>query len=302
MRRISHELYPFDGKITNLNGHRMHYLDEGAGDPVFMVHGNPSWSIYYRHLVLGLRDHWRTIVPDHIGCGLSDKPNDTEYDYTLQSRIDDLSALIDNLDLGERVTLVVHDWGGLIGLGWAVRHPERVRRLVILNTAAFHLPPGKTVPWQLKLVRNSGIGVFLVRRFNAFARGAAKIGCRRTKFSRELRDAYCAPYDSWSDRIATARFVQDIPLAPDDPAYGVVTEVSEKLHLLAERPTLICWGMQDFVFDHHFLDEWCQRFPSADVHRFPNCGHYILEDAHDEIGVLVRQFLEEHKIVGENES
>jgi haloalkane dehalogenase len=295
MKRIPQELYPFESNYLDLGGFRLHYLDEGSGDPVLMVHGNPTWSFYYRHLVQGLRERWRTIVPDHVGCGLSDKPGDSTYAYTLENRVDDLSRLVDSLDLGDRITLVVHDWGGLIGLGWAARQPERVRRLVILNTAAFHLPVGKAVPWQLKLVRNSALGVGLVRGFNAFARGATRMACTRIKLSRQVRDAYCAPYDSWANRIATARFVQDIPLEPGDPGYDLVTQVSDRLSLFSDRPVLICLGEKDFVFDFHFLNEWRRRFPQAQVHSFADCGHYVLEDAREEIGDLVERFLAEEK-------
>src|SRR5205823_3246531 len=111
--------------------------------PVVMLHGNPTWSFYYRNLVLSLRDSYRTIVPDHIGCGLSDKPDDSRYRYTLESRVTDLEALLEHLGVTCDITLVVHDWGGMIGLAYAVRHPERIRRLVILNTGAFHLPRTK---------------------------------------------------------------------------------------------------------------------------------------------------------------
>jgi len=273
----------------------MHYLDEGAGEPVLMVHGNPTWSFYWRRLVEGLSGDYRCVVPDHIGCGLSDKPDDSRYRYTLASRIDDLEALVDRLGL-DGVTLAVHDWGGAIGFGWAVRHPERVRRLVVLNTAAFHLPQGKRVPWQLRVVRDSRLGVFLVRRCNAFARGAAWIGCARRRMSAELRDAYCAPYDSWANRIATARFVQDIPLDPGDPAYPVLGRISAGLDRLTGLPAVLFWGEKDFVFDHHFLDEWRRRFPNAEVHRFPDCGHYVLEDAADEIVPLTRRFLDAHPL------
>jgi len=291
MQKVSERLYPFRGHFLERGEIRMHYLDEGAGEPVLMVHGNPTWSFYWRRLVEGLSDGYRCVVPDHIGCGLSDKPDDSRYRYTLASRIDDLEALVDRLGL-ERVTLAVHDWGGAIGFGWAVRHPERVRRLVVLNTAAFHLPQGKRVPWQLRLVRDSRLGVFLVRRCNAFARGAAWIGCARRRMSAELRDAYCAPYDSWANRIATARFVQDIPLGPGDPAYPVLDRISTGLDRLTGLPAVLFWGEKDFVFDHHFLDEWRRRFPHAEVHRFPDCGHYVLEDAADEIEALVRAFVE----------
>ena len=179
------------------------------------VHGNPTWSFYYRDLVRELRADYRVIVPDHMGCGLSDKPGDDVYDYTLNRRIEDFSRLMDDLELDD-INLVVHDWGGMIGLGWAVRHPERVKRLVILNTAAFHLPKSKTFPWQLWLVRDTPLGPLMVRGLNAFARGASRVACTRKSLSKEVRDAYCAPYDSWTDRIATLRFVQDIPLRPGD--------------------------------------------------------------------------------------
>jgi haloalkane dehalogenase len=231
------------------------------------------------------------VVPDHIGCGLSDKPSDDAYDYTLSRRIDDFGALMDDLDLTD-INLVVHDWGGMIGLGWAVRNPERIKRIVILNTAAFHLPKSKRFPWQLWMVRNTPLGPLMVRGFNGFARGAASLACTRKRLSKEVRDGYCAPYDSWADRIATLRFVQDVPLRPGERGYNIVTDTAARLDELSDRPVLVCWGDKDFVFDHHFLDEWLQIYPDAEVHRFPDCGHYILEDASEEIIPLIRRFLE----------
>jgi haloalkane dehalogenase len=290
MREIPHHLYSFDGKYLDLDGLRYHYLDEGNGEPVLAVHGNPTWSFYYRELVKALRTEYRVIVPDHIGCGLSDKPDDSGYDYTLSRRIEDLSALADELGL-ERVNLVVHDWGGAIGLGWAVRNPERVARIVILNTAAFHLMEGKALPWQLWVVRNTPIGALLVRGFNAFARGASRLAVTRRPLSREIRNAYCAPYGNWSDRIATLRFVQDVPLSGGDPAYAPLTEIQEGLRRFSNHPIMICWGARDFVFDDQFLDEWRGIYPHAEVHRFADAGHYVLEDAADEIITLVKDFL-----------
>ncbi len=290
MRKIPAHLYPFEGHWLDVDGLRYHYLDEGSGDPVVAVHGNPTWSFYYRELVQELRDGFRVVVPDHIGCGLSDKPGDDAYTYTLARRIEDFAALMDSLELDE-INLVVHDWGGMIGLGWAVRHPERVRRLVILNTAAFHLPKEKKLPWQLWLVRNTPVGAFLVRGLNAFSRGASHVACTRKSLSREVRDAYCAPYDSWSDRIATLRFVQDIPLQPGDRGYGIVSDTRARLEVFANRPVLVCWGEKDFVFDDHFLAEWERIFPQAAIHSFADCGHYILEDASAEVIPLIRRFL-----------
>src|SRR5207244_932922 len=141
--RVVTDLYPFQSHFLDRSGLRYHYLDEGRGEPVVMLHGNPSWSFYYRRLVLGLRDSYRVIVPYHIGCGLSDKPDDASYRYTLEQRVRDLQALLDHLAIDGEITLVLHDWGGMIGMTYATRHPERIRRLVVLNTGAFHLPDAK---------------------------------------------------------------------------------------------------------------------------------------------------------------
>lgn len=284
--------YPFASHYLDLDGLRYHYLDEGDGPPVVMIHGNPSWSFYYRNLVKNLRGSHRCIVPDHIGCGLSDKPGDDRYDYTLARRVDDLERLIDSLELREKITLVVHDWGGMIGMAWAVRHPERIARLVILNTGAFPLPAAKPLPLALKICRDTLLGALLVRGFNAFALGAALVGCKINPMPSALRRLYCLPYDSWQNRIATLRFVQDIPLAPGDKGYDLVSETAAGLERLRPLPTLILWGEQDFVFDHHFLAEWQRRFPEAEVHSWSNGGHYILEDVRDEAITLIAAFLE----------
>lgn len=287
---VNSAFYPYTGRAFLRRGLKLHYLDEGHGDAVVMVHGNPSWSIYFRGLVEGLKDGHRLIVPDHIGCGLSDKPDDSRYDYTLASRVDDLEALLDSLGLTEKVTLVLHDWGGMIGMAYACRHPERVKKLVILNTGAFFLPSGKTFPWALRLCRTR-LGALLVRGCNAFALAATYVCTKKVPMSRQLRAAYLAPYGSWADRIATLRFVQDIPLDAGDKSYDLVSRTQDSLMLLSHVPMLICWGMQDFVFDRHFLAEWVRRFPDAVVHRFPDAGHYVLEDEGPAILKLVREFL-----------
>jgi haloalkane dehalogenase len=292
--------YPFESNFLPMGLLKYHYLDEGQGDPVVMLHGNPSWSLYYRHLVKELRSDYRVIVPDHMGCGLSDKPADSLYSFTLKQRVDDLDALLEHLDISSNITLVVHDWGGMIGMAYATRYPERIARLVLLNTAAFHLPESKTFPAALRICRDTQFGAFLVQGFNMFARSAARVGCKRNPMSVELRKLYCAPYDSWQHRVATLRFVQDIPLEPEDPGYDLVTEVQENLQQFAQLPICICWGEKDFVFDLHFLDEWRNRFPEAEVHSFADCGHYILEDAQQEVIPIIKSFLAEHPIKAAN--
>ena len=210
MVRVDETLYPFQSHFHRVDGGRLHYIDEGEGTPVVMVHGNPSWSFYYRKVVLALKDRYRCIVPDHIGCGYSDKPSADAYGYSLQNRIDDLSSLLDETVPGQQVDLIVHDWGGAIGCGWAGRYPERIRRLVVLNTGAFRNPNGQKIPPTLKLIRNTPLGRLLVQGFNAFSAGATRMAVTRP-LPKAIRSAYTAPYSSWAERIATLRFVQDIP-------------------------------------------------------------------------------------------
>jgi cis-3-alkyl-4-acyloxetan-2-one decarboxylase len=286
--------YPFTPRRLEVRpGIVLSYLDEGPrdGEIVVMLHGNPSWSYYWRHLMAGLSDRYRCIVPDHVGMGLSDKPGDDVYRYTLQSRVDDLKSLLDSLAITGPVTLAVHDWGGMIGIGWALSHMPQVRRLVILNTAAFPLPPAKAMPWQLTLGRDSRLGALLIRGFNAFSAIASHVGVERT-MPRDVRRAYVAPYDSWAHRIATLRFVQDIPLREGDAAWSLVADAGRRLHEFADRPVFIGWGLRDFVFDRHCLDAFTAALPRADVHAFDDAGHYVLEDKHEVLVPEIRAFLD----------
>lgn len=289
-------LYDFQSHFAYLGGHRCHYLDEGAGQPVVMVHGNPSWSFMYRDLARELRNDFRVIVPDHIGCGLSDKPPDSLYPYTLERRVRDLEELLEKLGAISDLTLVAHDWGGVIGMTYAVRHPQRIARLTLFNTAAFLLPSWKSLHWTLRVCRDSRLAAFLIRRFNLFSWAASWLGCRRKPMAKEVRRAYTGPYDSWRNRIATLRFVQDIPLVPSDRSFPVLQETERKLPELHGLPMLICWGEKDFVFDRDFLAEWERRFPEAEVHRFPEAGHYVLEDESERIAPLVRRFIAGHPL------
>jgi pimeloyl-ACP methyl ester carboxylesterase len=286
--------YPFKPCHVEVRpGIALSYLDEGPpdGDVIVMLHGNPSWSYYWRHLVLGLQDRYRCIVPDHVGMGLSEKPSDARYRYTLQSRVDDLTSLLGTLGITGPVTLIVHDWGGMIGFGWALSHMAQVKRLVILNTAVFPLPAPKTMPWQLTLGRDSRLGALLIRGFNAFSGIASRVGVAR-RMPRDVRHAYVAPYDSWANRIATLRFVQDIPLRDSDAAWPLVAEVGRRLHEFADRPAFIGWGLKDFVFDQHCLDVFSAALPDAEVHAFTDAGHYVLEDKYKVLVPAIRAFLD----------
>ena len=283
-------LYPFTGRRLDLGGYAMHYLDEGKGETVLMVHGNPTWSFYFRELVKALSPTRRCIVPDHIGMGLSDRVGEDRYRYTLASRVADLETLMERVAPKGPVTLILHDWGGMIGMIWAVRHPERIKAIVAFNTSCFKLPPDKQFPGLLKALRGSITGI-PIRAFAAARRFVLNTCTMRTKLTPEAADGYLSVCDGWRESLAVHRFVQDIPLSPRDPAWPVVAETELKLYLLKDVPMLLPWGLKDWVFDESFLRGWAFRFPKAEVRRFPDCGHFLLEDAPEEVVPLIRDFV-----------
>ena len=290
--------YPFTPKqFQPRPGLSMSYLDEGPrdGEVVLMLHGNPSWSYYWRTLVSGLSDKYRCIVPDHIGMGFSDKPDDADYDYTLQSRVDDVAALVQHLGITGPVTLAVHDWGGMIGFGWALSHAAQVKRLVVTNTAAFPLPQAKPMPWQIALGRDWKFGALIIRAFNAFSSGASYLGVER-RMPADVRRAYVSPYNNWKNRISTVRFMQDIPLGPQDKAWPLLEEAGRRLPEFADRPAFLGWGLKDFVFDKHFLAGFRAALPQAEVHAYDDAGHYVLEDKHELLVPLIRDFLQRNPL------
>jgi haloalkane dehalogenase len=282
------ELYPFTPKYFDRKGLRMHYIDEGAGDPIVFVHGNPWWSFCYRDYLAALKKTNRVVAFDHIGMGLSSKPDELNYRFTLQSRVDDMEALLDSLKL-DKISLVLHDWGGMIGGAWAAKNHERVSRLVIFNTLSF-LPTGYSFPWQLKVAR-SPLGGLLVRGGNLFVTGGVATCFTRRRPIDDERQGYYFPSGDPANRLAVHRFVQDIPLTPDDAAYQLCQWTGDHLHKLQEKPARIIWGGKDFVFTTPFLEDWKRRFPKAEVTLLPDAGHLVFDDARDEVLPLVTSFL-----------
>lgn len=287
-------LYPFQSHWSETPGARQHYVDEGSGEPVLMLHGNPTWSFYYRNLVLGLRDRWRAIALDHVGCGLSDKPQ--EYAYTLATHVANVERLVERLEL-DRITLVLHDWGGPIGMGFATRNPGKVRRIVLLNTAAYTRPAGLYFPWTIQSCRIPVFGDLAIRGMNTFCLAALHWATAHPeRLTPDVKAGYLAPYDSWANRVAVHRFVQDIPFGPSDPSFVEIQRIERALPALRDRPMLIAWGMKDFCFHPGFLDRFIELFPAAAVERFADAGHYVLEDAHERIVPRIARFLEENPL------
>lgn len=296
--------YPFASNWLDLGEARLHYIDEGPESRVpspestaaghgtrdtghgtmLFLHGNPTWSFYWRHLVEAFRPTNRCVALDHMGCGLSDKPQ--FYPYTLAQHIENARALVYKLNLRD-IVLCVHDWGGAIGMGLAAQIPDRIKGFVVFNTAAF---PSRRMPLSIGLCRLPGFGAFAIRGLNAFVRGALA-RCAKKPLSVEAKAGYLAPYSNWDDRVANLRFVQDIPMNAGHESWATLQAVESGLAQFSQHPMLLCWGRHDFVFNDSFLHEWQQRFPQAETQYFENAGHFVVEDARNEIIAAMKRFL-----------
>jgi haloalkane dehalogenase len=218
-----------------------------------------------------------------MGCGLSDKPQD--YEYSLETHIQNAYQLIKFLDL-KKIILIVHDWGGAIGFGLVTRYPELFEKIVILNTAAY---PSEHIPQRINLLRQGKFGEWLTRKLNLFAWPATFMTTQK-KLPQMIKQGYLLPYDSWNNRIAVARFVQDIPMEKDHRTYELLSGIEAKLKDLPQ-PKLILWGGKDFCFNKHFFEKWVEIYPEASAHWYANAGHYILEDALDEVSSEIWNFI-----------
>jgi haloalkane dehalogenase len=281
--------YPFESHVFELATPgtapiRMHYVDEGQGErPMLFVHGNPTWSFAWRNLIKAFSPERRVLAIDHVGCGFSDKPQ--EYPYRLGQHIENLCQFIRGLDL-QRITLGVHDWGGAIGLGAAVRMPDRIERLIVCNTAAFR---SRRMPFRIAICRWPLVGTLAVRGLNGFARAALRMAVEKPeRMTAAVRAGYLAPYDSWQNRVAIQRFVEDIPMSPTHPSYADLLALEDALPRLKDKPMLLLWGERDWCFTPQFRQEFERRFPTAESFPIADAGHYVFEDAHERMIERIR--------------
>ncbi len=268
-------LYPFQSNFIKINYGKnsesdLHYLDEGKGEPVLCLHGNPTWSFFFRNIVKELSKTHRVIVPDHLGCGFSGRPLD--FPYRLADHITNIERLAETLQL-DNITLVVHDWGGAIGLGFALKKLSRIRRLIVCNSAAFL---SNDIPKRISILRSELTNDILIRRANVFSLGALFMATSKG-LKPEVKRAYLFPYDTYDKRIGVAAFVKDIPGNATHPSYGTLQNIEKQMHLL-RVPTLFLWGAKDFCFHLGFLKKWQALFPHGETKVLSEAGHYLLED------------------------
>ncbi len=282
--------YPFQSHFLDLEGQRYHYVDEGHGEIVLMVHGNPTWSFAWRNRIKELSRSYLVLAVKNICCGFSDKPR--RYPYVLEQHIKNLKQFVEVLDL-EGINLLAHDWGGAIGMGVAGLSPQRFSRFVLFNTAAFR---SKRLPFRIAICRIPIFGAIAIRAFNAFCRAALWMAVeKRERMTPAVKSGYLAPYNNWHHRQAVLRFVQDIPLSPSHPSFATLMSIERSLEQFREAPMLLVWGERDWCFTVEFLREFERRFPQAETFRLASAGHYVFEDACEQIIPRVREFLETNK-------
>lgn len=280
------DIYPFEQHFFDLKGNRYHYLDEGSGETFLMVHGNPTWSFMFRKLVLEFRNTHRVIAPDHLGFGLSDKP--VSFPYRLETHIDNLEAFVLGSKL-DNINLLVHDWGGPIGLGFALRYPERINRVIISNSAAFAM---NRIPLLIKLGKLPFLGEKLIVDLNLFARAATRM-TTVNPLEDKVRAGYLLPFsERREDRTGILRFVQDIPMKPEHPSFETLLGIEHGLWMFREKPVAIIWGLRDWCFTHHFFERWVDFFPHAETLALEHAAHLLLEDAIDDIIPFLHHFLD----------
>lgn len=285
--------YPFQSHSISIDMLRYHYVDTGPvgldEEPTLLcVHGNPTWSFYYRRILQEFGGNCRALAVDHIGCGFSDKPKN--YPYTLETHTRNLVRFVESLDL-KRVVVVVHDWGGAIGLGMATQLMDRIAGLVILNTGAF---PPPFIPKRISICRIPILGSFAVRRLNGFALAATTMALSRlNQLSPAARAGLLAPYDSYANRVAIDGFVRDIPMKVSHPTYVVLEQLEKSLSGLRNIPTRFVWGMKDWCFTPECLHRLQSHLPHAETLELSDVGHYVMEEAPDEVNQTIAALLQQ---------
>jgi cis-3-alkyl-4-acyloxetan-2-one decarboxylase len=282
--------YPFAPKYYVNRDIEMHFVDEGQGEPVVLLHGDPTWGYLYRNFIGPLARQYRCIVPDQMGMGKSSVPQDRSL-YRLEQHVNNLEALLLSLEVRD-LTLVLHDWGGPVGLGFATRHPECIRRLVLMNTWAFAPWPGGPFPRLLQLIRSERGEGFVLQK-NGYLEPALK---GTTHYPEQLTETimqgYRAPFSAPESRLAILCWSRDIPVDGTDVSYAEMKRIEQNLSLFRHTPVLLVWGMRDPVLSPAVLQQWKQVYPHAETYEIEDASHFLQEDAPARIVQRIEVFLQ----------
>ena len=261
----------------------MHYVDEGAGDPILFVHGTPTWSYLFRNFIRDLsKEGYRCVAPDHIGFGLSEKPQDFSYSPGALCR--NLGRLIEDLDLHD-ITLVVHDFGGPIGLGYAVDHPERIKRVVLLNSWAGD-PSKDPAAEKIGKAALGPLGKFLYLTSCAGPKAIKPLFLDKEKYTDEVHNAYFGPFARKEDRMGTYCLAKHLL-----ESSGWFDEIWSCRDVLHGKPMLLLWGLKDPTFGEKALNKIWHEFPLSEVHTFENGGHFAVEENPRMMVNFLREFM-----------
>jgi pimeloyl-ACP methyl ester carboxylesterase len=295
--------FAVDFKTLEIEGNRINYVDEGQGETLLMLHGNPTWSYLYRHLIKDLRRGYRCVAPDHLGYGLSDKP--PRADYSMEAHIRRLGSFVEELGLSD-ITLICQDWGGIIGLSYAVNNKERFSRLIPMNTTAFL--PGTREEWKecmrawaflfLWSYKIPILGRKMAMDWNVFLKASLRLGTHNTRrqLHRRAMLGYLYPFQREIDRVAILKSVRQVPMSPRDMVWELLRHTEKALKGWNVRTRLI-WGMQDPVFVPWFLEKFEEILPNHALSlRIPTAGHFLQDDEPDLIVRGIREFLNESLI------
>ena len=285
--------FPFAPHYFDNNGFQMHFVDEGSGEPIVLVHGDPTWGYLYRNFIHALARHQRCIVPDHMGMGKSGIPQEP-YPYRLQHHIANFENLLLHLDL-RNITLVLHDWGGPVGLGFATRHPERIKRLVLMNTWAFAPWPGGSFPRLLEMIRSARGEKFVLEKNGYLEPALLGTTFHIENLTQEVMDAYRAPFPTPASRLALLCWSRDIPVSEADPSYAEMKRIERGLSQFLDTPTLLVWGMRDPVLSEPVLRTWQNIYPRAITYEIEDASHFLQEDAPARIVKCIEEFLEANR-------
>ena len=282
---VSDDLFPFESKFfTTPSGHRMHLVDEGAGEPIVFVHGNPAWSFEFRHLIKGLRSDFRCIAPDHIGFGLSSR-SDRRRDHHPAALAREFTTLIDYLELSD-MTLFLTDWGGPIGLEFARKQPDRVKRIVIANTWCW--PVADDFHFKsFSFLMSSWVGQYLIRHRNFFVNKVMpKAIGNKAVLTPEIMAHYRMAMPTPDARSASAALPGHIVGATD-----WLRSIWSERAAFVNCPALILWGLKDIAFRKKELDRWKSELSDAESHELQGCGHFLAEEAPEKLVEALHAFM-----------